>query len=368
MKILHMILTLGGGGAEKQLTYIAGELGRRGHDVHVAFTRTGVHSGRLDAGMVTLHQLTASTRYDPRGFIQLLSLLRRVRPDAVQTWLTHMDIVGGAAAKIFGIPWVMSERSAALSYPPVLLNRLRIAAGRRADLIVSNSPGGADYWTGQGVSASRIEVVPNFVPMAEIDSADPVIDSRIASDDELVIHVGRLSPEKNLGLLVEALPSVFQIRPKTMFAFCGEGPMLADLKARVAAAGMDGRVIFLGFVESVASWLKRSRAAVTISMCEGHPNAVLEAMAAGVPVVVSDIPAYRSILADNEAFFVESHDVKAIAGAIVKALENRPDAEGRAARARSALALQSIGATAMRYELAYQRAIDFAASRARRPG
>jgi glycosyltransferase involved in cell wall biosynthesis len=134
--------------------------------------------------------------------------------------------------------------------------------------------------------------------------------------------------------------------------------MRAELTARVHAADLDGRIIFPGFVKSVASWLKRSRAAVAVSLCEGHPNAVLEAMAAGVPVVVADIPAYRSILPRDAAFFVDGHDALAIAAGIVKALEDRPAAEGRATLARSVLGGQSIEATAAHYEHAYRRAVD----------
>lgn len=358
-----MILTLRGGGAERQLAYLAPELGRRGHDVHVAFAHHGVNSENLAGRGVVLHHLTASTQYPPLVFAQSLRLIHRLRPDVLHTWLTHMDIMGGGASRMLRVPWVMSERSAALSYPPTMLNRMRVVAGRRAGLIVPNSQGGADYWMEQGVSPSRIEIVPNFVPMAEIESAEALDDDRVGPDDELVIHVGRLSPEKNLGLLVDALQHVFRVRPRAKFAFCGDGPLLADLTARVHAAEMDTRVIFPGFVKSIASWLKRSSAAVAVSLCEGHPNAVLEAMAAGVPVIVSDIPAYRSVLPRDAAFFVDGTDAPAIAAAIEKALEDRPVAEGQAMRARSALASQSIGTTAARYENAYQRVVDIAASR-----
>ena len=56
------------------------------------------------------------------------------------------------------VPWVLSERSAASSYPPVLLNRLRVAAGRRADIVAANSPGGAEYWQAHGFPAVGLVV------------------------------------------------------------------------------------------------------------------------------------------------------------------------------------------------------------------
>jgi glycosyltransferase involved in cell wall biosynthesis len=360
-----MILTMKGGGAERQLAYLAPELSRLGHDVHLAFVCGGLNSERLAGSGVQRHHLTASAKYDPLLVAKAFGLVRHLRPHVLHTWLTHMDIIGGGAARALRVPWVMSERSAALSYPPTLLNRVRVAAGRRADLIVPNSEGGAAYWMTNGVPRSRIEVIPNFVPLAEMESADRLDDCRFADDDELVIHVGRLSPEKNLRVLVSSLPHLFRARPRAKFAFCGDGPMFGELTAQVRDAGLDARVIFAGFVQGIASWLKRSSAVVSISRCEGHPNAVLEAIAVGVPVVVSDIPAYRSILSTDAAFFIGGDDAVAIGAAIVRALEDRPEAESRATRARAALAAQSIEAAATRYEGACRRAIDVAASRHR---
>lgn len=358
-----MIIAMGGGGAERQLALLAPELSRRGHDVHVAFAYPGVNSERLAGTCCALHHLAAPRKLAPLLAAQAFSLVRRLRPDIVHTWLTHMDILGGGTARLLRVPWVMSERSAALSYTSSPLNRLRTAAGKRADLIVPNSEGGAHYWIAQGVDPDRIEIVPNFVPLAEIEGAAPLQDERVSADDELVVHVGRLSPEKNLRSLVDALQHVLRARPRAKFAFCGDGPMLAGLTAQVDAAGLGERVIFTGFVPNVTSWLKRANAVVAVSRCEGHPNAVLEAMAAGVPVVVSDIPAYRSVLGDESASFVAGDDVEAIAAAVVETLAHRPAAEERAARARRALASQSLEATATRYEDTYRRAIAIAARR-----
>ena len=351
-----MILSLRGGGAERQLALLGSELARRGHDVHVAFIHDGENAAMLGGGC-TLHRIAVRSKFDPRLWTRTAALVRRLRPDVMQTWLTHMDIAGGAAARLSRVPWVVSERSAAACYPASLLNRLRIAAGRRADLIVANSPGGAAYWTGLGIDPSRIEIVPNFVPVRDIESAAPLDDPRIASDDELLLAVGRLSPEKNLGAVIDALPEVVQARPRVRFALCGDGAILPELQARVAAAALNGRVIFAGFVPNVASWLKRAATVVAVSLYEGHPNAVLEAVAAGTPVIVSDIPAYRAILDGGAAAFVEPGDVRGIAAAIINTLDDRATAAQRAALARQALHALSLEATAERYETAYRRAI-----------
>ena len=355
MRILNVILSLSGGGAERQLASLAPELAGRGHEVHVAFVYGGVHAERLNGSRCMTHHLATTSKYDVRLLPRTISLVRRLRPDVVHTWLTHMDIVGGATAWLLRVPWVMSERSATLIYPKTLLNRVRLALGKRADLIVPNSPGGAEYWTAHGVAPSRIEIVPNFVPWEEIESAGPLRDSRIADGEELVLYVGRLSPEKNLGAVIEAMTHVARARKSAKLAICGEGPQLADLTAQARAAGIEDRIVFAGFVPNVASWLKRSNALVAVSFVEGHPNAVLEAMAAGVPVVVSDIPAYRSILAGDSASFVPAGDPREIAAAIVRTLDDRQSAGERAARAKEGLRSLSLQNVVTQYENIYQR-------------
>jgi len=124
-----MILTMSSGGAERQLAFLAQELGNRGHDVHVAYVFPGANSDRLTESRCTLHHLAASRKWPPLLLAQSFSLVGRTRPDVVHTWLAHLDIVGGTTARTLRVPWVMSERSAALSYPPTRLNRMRVVAG-----------------------------------------------------------------------------------------------------------------------------------------------------------------------------------------------------------------------------------------------
>jgi glycosyltransferase involved in cell wall biosynthesis len=364
VKILHLIWTMRGGGAERQLVSLATELARRGHEVHVAFVYPGVNSDTLAAGNAcTLHQLRTIVKYDPMLVPRVVWLAQRLRPEVIQTWLPQMDVIAGASARLLRIPWVMSERSSALSYPPAVLNRLRAAAGHYAHLIVPNSRAGAEYWEGQGVDRSRIEIVPNFVSISEIESAPPLDDSRIVPGDELLLYIGRLSPEKNLNTVIAALPRLCAERPRVKLVLCGEGPLGDALQAAIHTAGLDAHVVFTGFVRNVASWLKRACALVAVSLVEGHPNAVLEAAAAGVPVVVSDIPAYRAVLDDHSAMFIPVTDPSALAAAIIATLNDPMAALQRAATARAAIAALSLDAAATSYENVYSRAIEIAAGR-----
>src|SRR4051794_3208157 len=107
MRILHCILSMHGGGAEQQLRDLAPALATRGHDVHVAVIFPGVHSAGLTP-KCTVHELGARGNRDPHIVSRIFNCMRRLRPDLVQTWLTHMDIVAGASATLLRIPWVLS--------------------------------------------------------------------------------------------------------------------------------------------------------------------------------------------------------------------------------------------------------------------
>ena len=358
MRILHCILSMHGGGAERQLRDLAPALASRGHDVHVAVVFPGVHSAGLTP-KCTVHEIGARGSRDPRIVSRVFNCIRRLRPDLVQTWLTHMDIVAGGSATLLRIPWVLSERSAALSYPPTLLNRLRVLAGRRASLVIANSPGGADYWRSCGVN--RIDVIPNFVTPSELHTDEVVDDPRIAADDEVILSIGRLNPEKNPVTVVQAFRTVQAIHPKSKLVFCGEGPLRAAIEAEAAAAGLRDRVVFAGFV-NVAAWLKRASAVVSVSSCEGHPNAVLEAMVARVPLVLSDIPSHRNVAGDS-AWFVPVEDAEAIGRELAAVLSNPAEAARRAERGRESVESLSLETVALRYEEAYRnllagRAVD----------
>ena len=352
-----MILAMAGGGAERQLAYLAPALAGRGHEVHLAYIYPGVHLDALRPSC-ELHRIRAWSKYDPLLPLRTLALVRRLRPDVVQTWLTHMDIVGGAAARLLRVPWVMTERSAALCYPPTALNFLRRTLGKHADLIAANSPGGADYWTSVGFDRARIEVIPNCLPAEMFAAAKPLDDARVADGDEVVLHAGRLAPEKNLPTVIEAMQAVVRARPRARLVLCGEGPLRDDLQRRAREAGLSDRVLFAGFVSNVASWMERASAVIAVSSYEGHPNAVLEAVAAGAPLVVSDIPGYRAVLPDDAALFVEVRNAASLAEGLLKTLDDRGAATQRAARARTAVEALSLDNVTSRYEAMYRRLLE----------
>jgi glycosyltransferase involved in cell wall biosynthesis len=345
MRILACISSMDGGGAERQLAYLASELTRLGWDMHVALLSGGPNLRRLEAGGATIHRLTARGNYDPTILWQLVRLMRRVRPDVAETWITQMDVLGGLAARLTRTPWILRERSSEPAYPATGKHRWRLRVARGASAVISNSTGGDRYWAGHLGERVRRYVIGNALPIREIGAVRPADEHEagVQSGARLVLSVGRLAPEKNFDILLSALRRVLD-DPRIVVVLCGEGPLRPTLERALTEQGIADRVRLPGYVPDVWGWMKRADVFVSVSRFEGQPNAVLEAMTCGCPLVVSDIPAHRSFLDEAEAALVPVDDPVAIAEAIRRAVAGGEDVTRRAARAQAATAAWSVEA------------------------
>ena len=346
---------MAGGGAERQLTYLSGELVRAGWDVHVAVIQGGPNVERLDAAGASVHRVRASGNHDPLILARLIRTVRDVRPDVVQCWLLQMDVLGGLAAILTGTPWVFSERSAVQAYPPGAKTWLRVQIGRRANAIVSNSSIGDHYWQTRAGSRVKRFVIPNGLPLEEIGAAPPATDLEMAgaAGEPVVLCAGRLSAEKNVETVVRALRLVADARPVRGLV-CGEGPTGEQVSRLIADLGLGDRVRAVGYVSKLWSLMKRASVLVSVSFFEGNPNVVLEAMACGCPLIVSEIPAHRELLDEGTAIFVDPGQPRQVANAIESVLNDPAGAMNRAQAARARAQSYALPLVAERYAEVYR--------------
>ena len=358
--ILQCIPSLGAGGAERQLAMLAAALAGRGWNIHLAYLHGGAHEQALSDAGVTMHSLGKRGSFSPGTPLALRKLIKSVGPQVVQSWLLMMDVHAGLVTPE-RIPWILSERSSAIMYerkhpfhtPVRFWLRRRLA--RRAAAVIANSRGGAEYWAKHLPGRVRQIVIPNAVPIEDIEACPdtPERFDELAAGRDVVLYVGRLWWEKNLPVLSEALRDVLQSRPNAVAVLCGDGHLAAETKQRFVDYGLADRAHFLGSVASAEAhaWMKRARVTVSASLFEGHPNAVLEAMTLRCPLVVSDIPAHRDVLPDDAALFADGPSE--IAEAIRRTLDDRPAAETRSAIARQRVEEFTVRTMVDRYEAAY---------------
>lgn len=357
MRLFYCIHSLGIGGAERQLCLLSRELAERGHRVHVAFLDKGEFGSEpnlllLNSADIVLHRIRQKNNYDPLIILRLMSVIRRIMPDLMQTWLPLMDVAGGMAAITTGTPWILREAISGGGHEKTWQSMLRIGLAKRGAWIVSNSRAGDAYWRALG--HTRRYVIVNGLPLEEIERTDPRIPAEfnLAPGERIVVYAGRLEAQKNLGNLIRAVKLARAQQPVVLI-ICGEGGQKADLARLVQHTAMGDTVRFVGFKADLWTYLKRADVFVSTSYCEGRPNTVLEAMACGCPLVVSDIPEHREFLDGRSALFADPHSPEQIAETILSVLSNPQAARQRALVAKARTTEWSVATMAGEYERVY---------------
>lgn len=182
------------------------------------------------------------------------------------------------------------------------------------------------------VPAERVVVIPNAVEPPRRATADPRLRAEIAGDGQtpLALTVARLDAQKGIAHLVDAAALV----PGVVFAIAGDGPDRGALESQVAALSLGSRVKFLGHRRDVPALLATADLFVLPSLYEGFPLSVLEAMASGVPVVVTAIGGTDELVSRETGILVAPADARALADGVRAALADRDAAARRAAAAR----------------------------------
>jgi glycosyltransferase involved in cell wall biosynthesis len=236
--------------------------------------------------------------------------------------------------------------------------------GLAATAIVSNSEGGDRYWRARARAPIRSRIIRNALPLEEIAQAPvaTVENAGVRMGEPLVLNAGRFGPEKNFEAFVQAIGLVVASHPVQAIC-CGDGPLRSRIEELVAESGLNGRVRTIGYAPNLWSLMKRANVTVSVSFFEGSPNVVLEAMACGCPLVVSDIAAHRELLDHQSAILVDPRDPRQVADAIVEVLRGPEAAAKRAQVAYDHVQRHSLSAIARQYSDLYQ---ELAAPRGRR--
>jgi glycosyltransferase involved in cell wall biosynthesis len=268
-RLLQAIAGAPHGGAETFFVRLAGALQRAGEIQRVLIRRDAERSGRLRTDGVEVGELRFGGPLDIATRLAFRRAVASWRPDLVLTWMSR------ATAACPKGDFVHVAR---------LGGYYHLKYYRRCDHLIANTRAIVDYVVAAGWPRERIDYLPNFVP--DTGGARP---SAHPAGDPLVLAVGRLHPNKGFVLLLEALAMTRDIR----LEIAGDGPLRGELEARARDLGIANRVRFLGWSADVAILLARADVFVCPSLHEPLGNVVIEAWAAGVPVIAtaSDGPA-----------------------------------------------------------------------------
>jgi glycosyltransferase involved in cell wall biosynthesis len=325
VKVCLMIGQLGLGGTEKQVVLLARGLRDRGIDTNVlVLFEGGPREGALrSAGVSVVHLGFArfsTARNAPRNaaaFLGLVRRLRRDRPDVLHAFLFHTYIVAAPAARLARVPILVAGRRSLGVFTEgrrllLLIERL---ATKATDLLIANAHAVAENTRRQErVPAGKITVVYNGLPEAAFAEFPPAI---VETKHPVVLCVANLKSYKGHRHLLDAVAFLHaRDRPCTL-VLAGEGDERPALEQQAARLGIDVR--FLGACVEVGPLLARADVVVLSSLHEGMSNAVMEAMAAGRPIVATGVGGTPELL-DGRGVLVPPGDPVALAAAIERLL------------------------------------------------
>ncbi|MFP4057986.1 MAG: glycosyltransferase [Candidatus Brocadiia bacterium] len=364
-RILYVITELDVGGAENTLFHLATGLDRDLFEPRVAaLFGDGPVAQRLRRRDIPVQSLGGRRRWPLAALWRLRRLAAQA--DIVHSFLFHANlaarlaVLGARPAAV-----VASARVAERTRPR--RRRLEVLTHRLVDAQVCVSTGVRDFFAAGGFPREKLVVVPNGVDVARFEGRDPAFKDRLrlGPDTPLVTTVGRLHEQKGGTYFLRAAASILRSRPDCHFLVVGTGPLEEKLRAEAREFGISRQVTFLGFYDDVPAVLKATDIFVLPSLWEGMPNAVLEAMAAAVPVIATRVEGTVDLIEHGvTGILVLPRDVPALVSAALRLLEDRERAAqlGQAAqdRVRAQFRLEDM---VRRHEELYRRLLAGAAAR-----
>ncbi len=349
MKVAHVIDSLQWGGAQKLLLTFSAEARRRAIATTVITLNTSLENPavpqRLRASGAEVVRLPAPRLFDLRRFVQLVRLLRRERFDVLQVHLTYANILAPLAAWFARTPVVATLHLAGpdpglaprkQQLEDWILRRLRLVQQLVAVGFVA-----AEFYAPR-LNGRTIAVIPNAVdPIPPLDAAACQALRATLMDDPahpLALAVGRLTAIKAFPDLIDAWALVAATHPEARLVIAGSGDQEQAIRARITRHGLQEKVRLLGSRDDVPQLLQAADLFVSSSHLEGLPVAVLEALAAGLPVVGTEVGDVPHVLIKDTGIVVPPRQPAQLAEAIVALLDDPARRQAMSVAARQHIA------------------------------
>lgn len=276
-------------------------------------------------------------RHDVKALIHLVSLLRRLAPHGLHTHTSKAGLIGRLAGRIAGVPWIVHTPHGHVfwgHFPP-LLSRIflqieRLARPMTDHLIALTSGEAEDYVRLSVMNAEKISIIPSGIVL------DPFYEARLRHETKrrktesnqktiVVGFVGWLWPVKGVRFLMEAMIDIMRENPRVFLSLVGRGDEERHLRERAAEAHLEHRVVFHGWRSDIHEIMPGFDVLVLPSLNEGMGRVLVEAMAAGVPIVASNVGGIPDLVKHGEnGLLVPPADVAALREAVRTLIDDPP--------------------------------------------
>jgi colanic acid/amylovoran biosynthesis glycosyltransferase len=342
-RILFLIDELDVGGTEQQILELVKRLDRRRYQPVVCCFRPGRVSREIEAAGVRVISLPKRGKIDPLLVAKLVRIMRRERIGLVQTYLFTANTWGRLAARLAGIPIIVTSERNVDMWEERYKQRLGVWLDRWTQRTIGNSEAVGDYLASKGIARDKIRVIYNGVDTQRFEEPATPQATReelgIPPHHAVVGHLARLEPQKDPHTFLHAAATVAEQAPNVSFLVVGGGSLQEDLEREARTIGLGERMVFTGPRRDVPRMLAACDLSVLSSVKEGMSNTVMESMAAGKPMVATRVGGNPELIEDGvTGILVPPRDPAALAAGIQRILDD-PDLSksmGQKARARMA--------------------------------
>ena len=347
-RVLQLLDSFNQGGSERQAVQLARLLHESGqYEVLVAcLDGRGVLRAEIERlGLPEIREFPLSSFHDAnfvRQAVRFAGYLRRQKVAVVQSSDFYTNIFGMLSAKLAGVPVRIAARRES-GKRSAFKRHIERLAYRLAQAVIANCEAVRDELIAEGVPERKVLVSYNGLELAKFKPRqESQRDELLASfglskavDRRLVTMVANLRPVKDQATFLLAARQVRDAVPDAAFCLAGEGELLEPLRRQAAQLGLANDVFFTGRCQRVADLLAISDVGVLSSASEGFSNAIIEYMAAGLPVVATDVGGAREAVVEGETgFLVPAGDADAMADRLKQLLNDPPRMRSMGERAR----------------------------------
>jgi glycosyltransferase involved in cell wall biosynthesis len=319
-RLLYVVTLAEVGGAQSYVRDLLAAA-KEEYDVTVAAHGDGplrVAAGELGVPFVDLRQVrrAISPIRDPLGLLELMRLFRRVRPDIVHLNSSKVGLLGRVAARLTRVPvCIFTAHGWAFSAAGSRTGSLYRRADRLVKPLATSIICVCDADRRAGLAAGTCDESRTVVIHNAVETGPPPERTARETGPVEIVGVGRLAEQKDFATLISAL-ALLPARSARLRVL-GEGPLRESLEAQIAAEGLGEAIELVGEVTDVRSQLARADIFALTSRWEGLPLSVLEAMAAGLPVVASAIDGVPEAVVDGETgYLTPPQEPQAVADAL----------------------------------------------------
>jgi glycosyltransferase involved in cell wall biosynthesis len=356
MRILHTEWSDGLGGQEKRVLAEVTGLSERGHYVAIVCREHArIRAEALRLG-IDVYTLPLRKPYDIVSIIKLTKLLKDKQFDIVNTHSGVDSWIGGIAAKLANVPLLVRTRHLNIPLKRNVLNFIHYLP----DLYITCGENMRNRLVNQcGFPENRVVSIPTGVnPEFFKIKRNKEIKTKYGLDINSIVitNVGILRSVKGHEVTLKSIKPVVEIIPDAMFLIVGDGPRKEALEEIVNGLGISRHVIFTGFVDDIQEIYSFTDVAILSSWSEGLPQSILQAMAAGVPVVATRVGGVPEIVVhEKTGILIEPGDYNALAKAIIQILNSHEWANQLAVNAKELIKTYSMNHMLDKIESLYQK-------------